>query len=138
MEELRKMNEKKECCICKKIFQMKYLSVHDHQGKKKSVRYRCTRCNYFRLRKQEYGFKTRYDFEKWYMKQWHYQLGYDPLGILLSNPNPCPEWKGAANVDHNHISGELRGLCSTVFNICISIFEYKTPENRQEIFDIVC
>ncbi|KKL79935.1 hypothetical protein LCGC14_2009850 [marine sediment metagenome] len=134
----KKMNEKKKCIVCKKFIEMKYLSIHDYNGKKLTARYRCTRCNYFRIRKQYYGFKKRQEFEEWYMKQWYYQLGHDPLGIPLPNPNPCPEWDGAANVDHNHITGELRGLTSNFFNTSIKMFEYKSQKERQEIFDIMC
>ena len=124
------MSEKKKCCVCKKVLERKCLNIKD-------TSFRCKRCNYLGAKSKKYGFKNPHKFEEWYMKQWHYQLGFDPLGAPLPNPNPCPEWEGAADVEHNHDDIKTRGLCSPEFNHTLPIFEYKTREECVEIANII-
>ena len=128
--------DNKRCYICKKYFEMKNLNIIKH--KQYQNQYLCKRCAYL-LKGKKYGFKGWREFEEWYVKQWNYQLGCDSLGKPLPNPNPCPEWRGGACVDHDHISGKVRGLCSNRFNTSINmLFEYKSPKERQRTFDIIC
>lgn len=129
--------DNKRCYLCKEYFEIKNMHIIKH--KKYKNQYACKRCFYFSTRNKKYGFKSRQELQEWYMKQWSYQLGYDPLGIPLPNPNPCPEWEGGAYIDHNHKTGKIRGLTTYKFNTSINmLFEYKTPKERQKIFDIIC
>ena len=130
-------DENKRCYICKKYFKIE--NIYIKNGVRRRTRYICKRCNYFSTYNRSYAFKSWYEFEKWYMKQWNYQLGYDPLGIPLPNPNPCPEWEGAAQVDHDHLNPTEvpRGLTSVLFNTNIKLFEGKSKKECIELSDII-